>query len=316
MTVETVEELIVIQEIYYVLTTIDEEVGAQFAGAQPDKFLYSGSPYIQYSGWKYSVVKTSELTQSWNRELQKYGVYHPTEVDWPNSSNSEGLLQCAMVRFGWLVMRTWLDRSVVTFGLFLGALLQLGQFWIAFLVLFCSRSIMTLDTIQCSPLSHQANIDIRPVWPDVLHSCLVTSTESKWSYLPPHPALTHLRFSDNIQIREDIQRYVAFGLTALTIILGIATFARRYTASSGPFLHTLRRDIIEDTFTVSNQWGFDIKIPTFLQVMRMLYYVVSPVLAQRLILNMQKASDMGSQPLASTLLFASQPQSETGVTQH
>ena len=35
-----------------------------------------------------------------------------------------------------------------------------------------------------------------------------------------------------------------------------------------------------------------------------IYYVGLPILAQRLLINIRRVDDMGSQPLASTLLFA------------
>ncbi|KAJ3546258.1 hypothetical protein NMY22_g2122 [Coprinellus aureogranulatus] len=152
-------------------------------------------------------------------------------------------------------------------------------------------------------------------------------------YIPPSDEWEQSTVSG---LRRDIRRYITFSITALLLLLALATFAIRYRGQSGPLFQVLRRDgglyyialagqfsSFPDFYTrkvlidAALRFGLAIvSTPAILSseefdsspvalLLTVSSYVIVPILAQRLLLNMQKVDHVGSQPFASRLLFAS-----------
>ncbi|TEB34038.1 hypothetical protein FA13DRAFT_1707645 [Coprinellus micaceus] len=164
---------------------------------------------------------------------------------------------------------------------------------------------------------------------------------SLWTYTYQGAARGPLQDWGTPTIKPEIQSYFNFGFTAATTIATMSTFIARYRKQNGRFTRVLRRDggfyflaaigtrlaniiaifvwvhfyvdcdgdpcawslfspYLRGTPSLPEGENPDFAILMLLQFQ----YVVIPILVQRLVINVRKVDFMGSQPLASTLLFA------------
>ncbi|TEB21346.1 hypothetical protein FA13DRAFT_1800006 [Coprinellus micaceus] len=116
---------------------------------------------------------------------------------------------------------------------------------------------------------------------------------------------------------RNVRAYVNLVSTAILALLGIVTLVTRYRGKGGRLVQVIRRDgrIHYLSLLVIRVVSAIIWTPAVIPmpeldpnpvylVLNMANYVLIPILAQRLLVNMRKVDYMGSEPVASKLLFA------------
>ncbi|KAJ3530831.1 hypothetical protein NMY22_g8412 [Coprinellus aureogranulatus] len=114
----------------------------------------------------------------------------------------------------------------------------------------------------------------------------------------------------------DIRRYASFAATTVLLVLAVICVVVRYKGHSGRLVNIIRRDgglyylavagvrftqSIMDTPTITRARPLSNE---GLMVLDGMSNIIVPILAQRLMINLRKADYIGSQPMASKLLFA------------
>ncbi|KAJ3546852.1 hypothetical protein NMY22_g1886 [Coprinellus aureogranulatus] len=121
-------------------------------------------------------------------------------------------------------------------------------------------------------------------------------------------------------IGHDIRFYITFATTAVLLLLAGAALVVRYKGHKGHLVQVLRRDggLYYIVLAGIRLAGAMTRTPAIMSLSQLdsnpgvivldaSSFVVVPILAQRLMINLRKADYMGSQPIASTLLFAPPP---------
>ncbi|KAJ3540892.1 hypothetical protein NMY22_g4110 [Coprinellus aureogranulatus] len=128
------------------------------------------------------------------------------------------------------------------------------------------------------------------------------------------------------ELGMDVRRYISFASTAAMLLLAVVTLIMRYRGHAGRLVRVLRRDdgiyyiavagirfgqAIHNKhtcYTGAEQKGH--KRMGSNRIIERANFTVVPILAQRLMINLRRADYMGSEPVASKLLFAT-PASST-----
>ncbi|KAJ3522075.1 hypothetical protein NMY22_g12042 [Coprinellus aureogranulatus] len=123
-----------------------------------------------------------------------------------------------------------------------------------------------------------------------------------------------------IYIGLDVRSYVNFATTAVLFLLAGAALVVHYKGNEGRLVRVLRRDGGLYYIALAGiRFGQAItRTPAILAISQLdsnpglvlidtLNNIAIPILAQRLMINLRKADYMGSQPIASKLLFAPPP---------
>ncbi|TEB28641.1 hypothetical protein FA13DRAFT_1793808 [Coprinellus micaceus] len=268
--------------VYYVLTTIDEEV---------------------------SVI----LPQKWNRGKMLYMIIRHAEVlyiavqltaEYRNYF-SIPLASCKVMLF----MYKFLDLLVTTtcdfsLGLCLSALLQ-GRKLSVMVTLSLSCALPIVDAIFILV----AIVQFRPE--------PIYGLPAELGYPCPYASPAQWAEQTIAYVGREIRGYLTLCTTILLFGLGALTLVVRYKGQGGRLLRVLRRDggihymsllvlrllnAIVYTPAVISMPNLDSN-PVF-HFLNAATDVVIPILAQRLLINMRKIDYMGSQPIASKLLFA------------
>ncbi|TEB27475.1 hypothetical protein FA13DRAFT_1816390 [Coprinellus micaceus] len=189
-------------------------------------------------------------------------------------------------------------------ALCLGALLQARSIYVAGIVIlscgipFVSSVIVLVSSFQY-PAEQLSDIDAELGYP-----CYVTSVGG-WE----ENTITYTG--------RDIRAYVNLAATTLLALLGIVTLVIRYKGQDGRLIQVIRRDgglhylsllvirmISAIILTQSVLPLEEIDASPLNLLSQVGDLVIIPILAQRLLINMRKVDYMGSEPVASKLLFA------------
>ncbi|TEB28590.1 hypothetical protein FA13DRAFT_1735433 [Coprinellus micaceus] len=189
-------------------------------------------------------------------------------------------------------------------ALCLGALLQAkAMYLVGIVILSCAMPFVNAVIYligQCQyPAEPVSLLDAELGYP-----CYVPSSES-WAV------------ETVMYIAGNVRTYVNLVATALLALLGVFALVVRYKGQGGRLVQVIRRDgglhylslLVIRMASAIIQTPAVVGIPEFdaspmLPLISMANFVILPILAQRLLINMRKADYMGSEPFASKLLFA------------
>ncbi|KAJ3529340.1 hypothetical protein NMY22_g9040 [Coprinellus aureogranulatus] len=283
------------QEVYYVLTTLDEEVAIILPQKlNRGKMLFF---FIRYGTLVFIALQLS-------RDYQNYLVVSPMTCKVLFVFKD---VVPAMVSSAAAPRDKMQSRSTAALALCLGALLQVkGLFLSGILVLSMGPRIVTLIFTIVSEIQYPAqtvsNLDTELGYP-----CYMPSTE-QW---------LKLTISET---GLDIRTYIHFATTAGLFLLAGATLIVRYKGHNGQLIRVLRRDGGLYYITLAGiRFGQAItRTPAVIAISQLdsspgyvtltiASYILIPTAAQRLMINLRKADYMGSRPIASKLLFAPHP---------
>ncbi|KAJ3545572.1 hypothetical protein NMY22_g2378 [Coprinellus aureogranulatus] len=306
--------------VYYVLLTISEEVSIIF----PQKWSRGKVLFliIRYGTCVFIAVQLSREYRNYffislpdraARHCCSYTTVRDNLQLPPTQPTLGEIALYSVVRFAcegslgyYGTLDTRIHNAVVSLGLCLSALLQVGPIETVLILVLCSvPSIITNLFNIVAVLQYPAE----PT-PDILaemgYPCYVPANE--------------LWMQRTVAgIGRDVRRYVTFATTAVLLLLAAATLIVRYKGRSGRVVHVLRRDggihyvslaglrfvqavVNTPAILSAEQWGTNPAAILF----QVSDAVITPILAQRLMINLRKVDYMGSQPMASKLLFAPQ----------
>ncbi|TEB21131.1 hypothetical protein FA13DRAFT_1736451 [Coprinellus micaceus] len=199
-----------------------------------------------------------------------------------------------------IVFRLTILACDIAFGLCLAALLQVEHKVVFTLILLCSTGNTILATVLV------LIIDIEnPAIP-------ISREELEWFGLPCYPTP---RPNPHEAYILHVRTYLSFGLTTVLLILAISSLVLRYTKKTGGLIEIISRDggIYYLLVTAARFVGAVMTTPVVREaidgspaifLIAAVQYAIVPILAQRLMINMRKVDYLGSEPIASTLLFA------------
>ncbi|KAJ3528489.1 hypothetical protein NMY22_g9388 [Coprinellus aureogranulatus] len=272
-----------VHQVYYMLTTIREEVSVIYAQKwNLGKILFL---VVRYG---ICIDIALELTANY----RNYYVISP--------KNCKVILVAYDVAYRLAIL-----ACDISLGLCLSALLQARQLYLCLIMLLCVgpsivRFIFQVVSDIQLPVESISSFDEELGYP-----CYCPSTDD---YIAS--TVTGLGLGT--------RAYVQFATTTLLLLLAVSTVFFRYRGHKGRLIHIIRRDGGLQIMHTAVRFAFAIlNTPAVMAVDELLsnpvYHsseVVVPVLAQRLMVNMRKIDYMGSRPFASKLLFAP-PEDET-----
>ncbi|KAJ3509491.1 hypothetical protein NMY22_g16270 [Coprinellus aureogranulatus] len=206
----------------------------------------------------------------------------------------------------------------VAIALCLGALLQAPGFYVYCIVfLSTAMDIVTAVLTLISDFKYPCGIFVQ-LRMSVAHRYLTLSAkplseldkELGYTCYGPSPR----RWPTAIGL--DIRRYASFAATTVLLVLAVICVVVRYKGHSGRLVNIIRRDgglyylavagvrftqSIMDTPTITQARPLSNE---GLMVLDGMSNIIVPILAQRLMINLRKVDYIGSQPMASKLLFA------------
>ncbi|TEB28620.1 hypothetical protein FA13DRAFT_1815723 [Coprinellus micaceus] len=275
--------------VYYILTTMAEEVSIIIPqGWSRGKTLYT---IIRYGTVVFIVLHLS-------RDFRNYFSISPNA--------------CKM-----LVITFDVALYVVTLtcdfslALCLSALLQAKPVYLAgIVILSCGIPFVNAIFTLVSEIQYPAE-PASPLDRELGYICYIISAESAVA-------------KTAVYLGRDIRSYVGLVATTFLAVLGVVTIVVRYKGQGGRLVQVISRDgglhylsllairvvgAIVQTGSVLSTQELDAN-PVYI-LTNLASIIIIPTLAQRLLINMRKVDYMGSEPIASKLLFAaSAPGSE------
>ncbi|TEB28652.1 hypothetical protein FA13DRAFT_1735487 [Coprinellus micaceus] len=271
--------------VYYTLTTTDKEISVVFSSSQAWNRGKTFHTLIRYGTLLYIALHLA-------RDFRNY-----FEISLPSCRAMLVMFEAAR--------RVALLTCDLSLGLCLSALLQTNALsLIAILALSLVipfvASILNIVGVFQYPASPISQLDKELGYP-----CYVVSFEDFVK-------------GTVMYIGRDVRAYIDLAATAILALLGVATLFVRFKGHGGRLIQVLRRDggiqylsllvirlvsAILATPALITPGVLDDN-PAYLLV-TMVNNVGIPILAQRLLINMRATEYVGSQPIASKLLFAS-----------
>ncbi|TEB21510.1 hypothetical protein FA13DRAFT_98796 [Coprinellus micaceus] len=271
--------------VYYFLTTMAEEVSV----IRPQRWNRGKALYmtIRYAMLVYIVI---QLT----REYRNYIAIPP--------KSCKALLIGYDLAIGLVAL-----TCSFSLALCLSALVQLKAIYlVAIIVIDCAKPAMSWIINVTADFQYPAK-PTSPLLDELGYPCYYIS-QKEWS----ENTIGHAG--------QDVRAYLSLAATTIMFLLGIAAFFVRYKGQGSPLIQVLRRDgglyymsmlayrmlmAIFLTPQVVSISGRDANMAYILLLGAGL--ALNPILAQRLLINMRKVDYIGSQPVASKLLFAPPP---------
>ncbi|KAJ3542604.1 hypothetical protein NMY22_g3447 [Coprinellus aureogranulatus] len=307
------------QEIYYVVTTIDEEVGL----VSPQRWSRGKILFVIIRNGTVMFIALEFL-----RNYRTYVVLSPKNckvleiVHGVALYLSKGACDGKQLESPFKI-DTKGSISQASLALCLGALIQAKGIYLFSIMVLAMGPAIVGTVFGLVPLVQYPAEPVSKLEEELGYPCYAFSNE-RWHK------------STIAGLGSDSRRYFYFAATAALVIMAAAALATRYRSHKGRLVQVLRRDggmycfflagveisrvslcflslksnegvrfgnAITNTPAVltAGKWAYS---PTAI-VIDYTNRIAIPVLAQRMLINLRKADEMGSQPLISQLHFAS-----------